>query len=310
MKLQNIRGYKFAILALIFVFTMGMAVGCGSKDEGQNTETNTTANQTEQTTPAEATETPDLTGTELILATTTSTQDSGLLDVLVPMFEEKTGAMVKTIAVGTGKALEMGVAGEADVLLVHAPASEQELVDNGDVINRQLVMHNDFIIVGPKDDPAKVSGKTVTEAFQEIAKSENIFVSRGDDSGTHKMELSLWKVATIEPAGTWYQEAGQGMGATLRIASDKMGYTLTDRATYLALQSELDLAILVEGDQELLNIYHVMQVNPEKSDMIKGDAAQAFVEFMVDPEIQDVIGQFGVDKFGQPLFFPDAGKGE
>ncbi|MBO8170507.1 MAG: substrate-binding domain-containing protein [Bacillaceae bacterium] len=247
----------------------------------------------------------------LILATTTSTQDSGLLDVLVPMFEEQTGYMVKTIAVGTGKALDMGNKGEADVLLVHAPSAEMELVENGSAINRQLVMHNDFVIVGPKEDPAGIKGMTkVDEAFKKVANAAALFMSRGDDSGTNKKELAIWKKAGITPEGKWYQESGQGMGQTLRIASDKQGYTLTDRATYLVHKDEIELEIMVEGDPSLLNIYHVMQVNPEKFEKVKAEPAEAFVSFMVAEEAQQVIKEFGVDKFGQPLFFPDAGKDE
>lgn len=241
-----------------------------------------------------------------VLATTTSTQDSGLLDVLVPMFEKKTGYMVKTIAVGTGKALEMGKNGEADVLLVHAPAAEKPLVDSGIAINYQLVMHNDFVFVGPEEDPARIKGATGAEAVTKIANNEALFISRGDDSGTHKKEKSFWEDASLIPNGQWYQETGQGMGGTLKVASEKGGYTLTDRATYLALKNELDLEILVEGDENLLNIYHVMQVNPDKFDNIKNEAGKAFVEFMISPEAQKTIEEFGVEQYGQPLFFPDA----
>ena len=244
---------------------------------------------------------------EFVLATTTSTQDSGLLDVLVPMFEEQTGFMVKTIAVGTGKALEMGQNGEADVLLVHAPESEQPLVDSGVATNYQLVMHNDFIIVGPKEDPAGIKGlSTSAEGFKKIAETNALFVSRGDDSGTHKKELGLWEYAGVEPSGQWYQETGQGMGATLKVASEKGGYSLTDRATYLALKDELNLEIVLQGEESLLNIYHVMQVNPEKFENINGEAGKAFVDFMVASETQKVIGEFGVEEYGEPLFFPDA----
>lgn len=249
--------------------------------------------------------------TEVILATTTSTQDSGLLDVLIPLFEEQTGYMVKTIAVGTGNALAMGEEGEADVLLVHDPDSEMKLVNNKDVINRKLVMHNDFVLVGPKRDPAGIKEiNKIEDAFAQISSEESLFISRGDDSGTNKKELAIWESAGIEPNGTWYLESGQGMGDTMRIASEKNGYTLTDRATFLALREDLSLEILLEGDEELLNIYHVMQVNPEKSDKINGDAGHAFVEFMTSPETQEIIGKFGVEEYGQPLFFADAGKGE
>jgi tungstate transport system substrate-binding protein len=247
--------------------------------------------------------------TDVILSTTTSTVDSGLLDDLIPRFEKKTGFRVKTIAVGTGQALAMGEKGEADVLLVHAPASEKKLVDAGVVINYQLVMHNDFIIVGPVADPAKIKGKTAADAFKAIDAGGAVFVSRGDDSGTHKKELSLWKDANVVPTGKpWYQESGQGMGATLLMASEKAGYTLTDRATYLAQKANVRLEILSEGDKPLLNIYHVMQVNPEKFSKVNTAGAKAFVEFMIAPETQKVIGEFGKDKYGASLFFPDAVK--
>jgi tungstate transport system substrate-binding protein len=246
---------------------------------------------------------------DVILSTTTSTVDSGLLDDLIPRFEKKTGYRVKTIAVGTGQALAMGEKGEADVLLVHAPASEKKLVDSGVAINYQLVMHNDFIVVGPAADPAKIKGKTAADAFKAIEASGAVFISRGDDSGTNKKELSLWKEAGIVPTGKpWYQESGQGMGATLLLASEKAGYTLTDRATYLAQKANVKLEILCEGDKPLLNIYHVMQVNPEKFSKVNAAGAKAFVEFMIAPETQKIIGEFGKDKYGAALFFPDAGK--
>lgn len=251
---------------------------------------------------------------DVILVTTTSTQDSGLLDYLLPIFEKEIGYKVKVVAVGTGQALEMGKRGEADVLLTHAPAAEKELVDNKDVINYQLVMHNDFIVVGPSEDPAQVKNAVSVEAaFQAIAEKGVPFVSRGDDSGTHKKELSLWKAAGIDPKGkSWYIESGTGMGQTLLIANEKRAYTLTDRGTYLAYRDKLDLTIVREGDKGLLNIYHVMQVNPEKhpGKHINSDGAKAFVEFMISPRTQELIGKFGVDKYGVPLFFPDAQKGE
>jgi tungstate transport system substrate-binding protein len=246
---------------------------------------------------------------DLILATTTSTVDSGLLDVLIPVFEKRTGYRVKTISVGTGQALAMGEKGEADVLLTHAPAAEKKLVDSGAVTNYQLVMHNDFVIVGPPGDPAGIKGKSSADAFKAIAAKEAVFVSRGDDSGTHKKELSLWKKAEVSPAGAkWYQESGQGMGATLLMASEKQGYTLTDRATYLAQKGNIDSEILSEGDKGLLNIYHVMEVNAEKFPKVNAGGSKAFVEFMIAPETQKMIGEFGKDKYGQSLFFPDAGK--
>lgn len=247
---------------------------------------------------------------ELILATTTSTRDTGLLDVLLPIFQDKTGYNVKTIAVGTGAALALGQKGEADVLFCHAPASEMELVEAGDVINRQLVMHNDFVIIGSPDDPAGVKGlKSATDALEKIAHSEAVFVSRADDSGTHKKEKEVWKKLGFQPSGNpWYLEAGTGMAGTLNIANEKLAYCLTDRGTYLSMKDRLDLVILVEGDAILLNIYHVMQVNPEKHKVVDGPGGQAFVDFMVSREVQEIISEFGVDKYGSPLFFPDAGK--
>lgn len=248
----------------------------------------------------------------LILATTTSTQDSGLLDVLVPMFQDQTGYTVQTVAVGTGAALAMAQEGNADVLLVHAPASEIPLMESGDCKDRMLVMHNDFVIVGPAADPAGVQGNTVAaDSFGKIATAEAPFISRGDDSGTNKKEISIWTGTDYDPntdKPAWYVESGQGMGATLVIASEKQAYTLTDRATYLANQENLDLEILVEGDAVLLNVYHVMTVNPEKWPETNYDGALAFANFMTNADTQSVIGEFGVDEFGQPLFFPDADK--
>jgi len=249
---------------------------------------------------------------EIILATTTSTYDSGLLDKLIPIFEEKTGYRVKPIAVGTGKALAMGNRGDADVLLVHAPEAEMELVKNGSAVNRQLVMHNDFVVAGPAEDPAGIGGMSnVIKAFEKIAASQSLFISRGDDSGTHKKEKKIWSAAGISPQGEkWYQETGTGMGQTLKIASEKQGYVLTDRATYLSLKDNLDLKILVQNHPMLLNIYHVMQVNPEKFENINAEGAKAFVDFMLDAKTQKIIGEFGKDNYGEPLFFPDAGKKE
>lgn len=248
----------------------------------------------------------------LILATTTSTQDSGLLDALIPIFQDQSGYTVQTVAVGTGAALKMAEEGNADVLLVHAPAAEKELMAAGWGLDRMLVMHNDFIIVGPASDPAGLKETTITvDAFQKIYTQGATFISRGDDSGTHKMELSLWKTAAQDPrteTPAWYVESGQGMGATLTIASEKEAYTLTDRATYLANKDNLNLEILLEGDAALLNVYHVITVNPEKWPKSNYDGALAFANFMVDPATQEIIGQFGVEEFGQPLFFPDADK--
>lgn len=250
---------------------------------------------------------------ELILATTTSTQDSGLLDVLIPLFEKQSGYKVKTVATGSGQALKMGEEGNADVLLVHSPSAEKTFMENGFGKERELVMHNDFVLVGPASDPAKVKGLSTIEAFKAIYHVGATFVSRGDQSGTHSKELSLWKNAGLNPAEEkkeWYQESGQGMGATLTIASEKDAYTLTDRATYLTGREKLQLQILVEKNPGLLNIYHVITVNPQKHPKVNYDGAIAFLKFMTAASTQKIIGEFGVEKYGQPLFTPDAGKNE
>lgn len=248
-------------------------------------------------------------GGELILATTTSTQDSGLLDILVPRFEEDTGVNVKVIAVGTGAALEMARTGDADAVLAHAPDAEQHYIDDGHLVASELVMHNDFVIVGPPDDPARLAGaSSIEEAFQLIA-ATGPFISRGDDSGTHKVELALWETASIDPgSATGRDETGQGMGATLNIADQKRGYTLADRGTFLALRENLDLDVLFEGDEALLNIYHIHLVNPDQHDGINEDQARAWIDFLVSTEAQDIIETFGEEDFGEPLFVPDAGK--
>ena len=245
---------------------------------------------------------------DVILATTTSTQDSGLLDVLVPMFEGQYGYTVKTIAVGSGQALRLGEEGEADVVLAHSPKAEEEFMAAGNGESRQIVMHNDFIIVGPADDPAGVAGaEDASGALALIADSGAIFVSRGDESGTHTKELSLWEKAGIDPAGeSWYQETGQGMGATLGIASEKQGYTLSDRGTYLAQKEDHDLDLLLEGDAALFNVYHVIVVSPEKHSDVNLEAARDLAAFITAAGTQAVIRDFGVDDFGEPLFVPEA----
>ena len=249
---------------------------------------------------------------ELILSTTTSTQDSGLLDVLLPMFEKQSGYKVKPIAVGSGQAMTMGERGEADVLLVHAPDSEKQFVANGHGADRRLVMHNDFIVLGPAEDPAKIKGeKSALDALKKLADAKAVFVSRGDNSGTDQLEKKLWKTDSITPKGqSWYQETGQGMGATLNVTNEKSGYTISDRATYLANKKNLKLDVLVEGDKVLLNVYHVITVDPKKSDKINAAGAKAFADFMVAKDTQDAIAKFGVDKYGQPLFYADAGKSD
>ncbi|HZS33006.1 MAG TPA: substrate-binding domain-containing protein [Methylomirabilota bacterium] len=244
----------------------------------------------------------------VILSTTTSTQDSGLLDVLVPMFEKQTGYSVKTIAVGTGQALALAARGEADVSLCHAPALEKKYVAEGKILNRRLVMYNDFVLVGPAEDPARVRGlASAVEALERIAETQSRFVSRGDRSGTHLLELELWKQAGIAPRGTWYLESGQGMGQTLGIADERRAYTITDRATYLAFRKRVALPIMVERDRPLLNIYSVMEVNPANGPRVNRAGGKAFAEFMLAPETQAVIKAFGVDRYGQPLFVPIAG---
>ncbi|CAM3359998.1 substrate-binding domain-containing protein [Hydrogenibacillus schlegelii] len=299
------RGRAFrhtAGVALLALF-MGLS-GCGARpDQGADATAGTTG------APEEAK--PDALAagvTDVILATTTSTQDSGLLDVLIPRFEQSAPYRVKTVAVGTGQALKMGEQGEADVLLTHAPEAEKPLVEAGVVTNYHRVMYNDFILVGPPDDPAGVGrADDLAAAFRAIAGGKTPFVSRGDDSGTHKKELALWKGAGIDPHGAdWYIESGTGMGQTLLIASEKGAYTLTDRGTYLAYRDKLHLAVVREKDPELLNVYHVMQVNPERFPQVNAKGAAAFVQFLIAPETQALIGDFGKDRFGEPLFFPDA----
>jgi tungstate transport system substrate-binding protein len=278
---------KSRLLTVLFVFMLMVLAACGNSD------TNETA----------AKKAPKPEPTELILATTTSTQDSGLLDVILPIFEKENNVKVKTIAVGTGQALEMGTKGEADALLTHAPASEKAIVDAGDTINYKRVMYNDFVLVGPSENPAGVSGDDIKAALKTISESKAVFVSRGDDSGTHKKELGIWTAANVKPEGEWYVSTGQGMGQTLQVAAEKKGYVLTDRATWLAQEKNLaGLKIVVEGGNDLMNIYHVMQVNPEKHDMVNSKDAEKFVEFMVAPETQKIIEQFGKKDYGQSLF--------
>jgi tungstate transport system substrate-binding protein len=245
----------------------------------------------------------------MILTTTTSTQDSGLLDVLVPLFEKQTGYSVKTISVGTGQALALAARGEADVTLAHAPAVEKKYVAEGKMHNRRLVMYNDFLVIGPEADPAKIRGeKSVAAALKKIAGTGARFVSRGDKSGTHVLEQNLWKAAGVTPGAPWYIESGQGMGATLTIANDRQAYTLTDRATMLAFSKRVDLKPMVEGDKLLLNVYSVMEVNPSNGPKVNTAGGKAFADFMLAPATQTVIKTFGVDRYGQPLFVPIAGK--
>jgi tungstate transport system substrate-binding protein len=246
----------------------------------------------------------------LILATTTSTQDSGLLDELLPAFTADTGWRVKPLAVGSGQAIELGRRGEADVLLVHSPKAELEFVAEGSAGERRLVMHNDFVLVGPTADPAGIRGAPAAEAMRRIAASGAGFVSRGDDSGTHAREKQLWEQDGIVPSGQWYRATGQGMGATLRVASETAAYTLTDRATYLSQEDDLALAVLSEGDRALLNIYHVIEMTERAGDRVQPDGAKAFADWITGPRAQRMIGAFGAQEGEQPLFVPDAGKDE
>jgi tungstate transport system substrate-binding protein len=283
----------FSILVLLAVLA-----GCTSKSE---------------TTP------PKPANPELIMASTTSTRDSGLMDVLIPMFEGKTGYKMKPVYVGSGAAMTMGKEGNADVLLVHSPADEVKFVSDGFGINRKLIMHNDFIIVGQPSDPAGIKGmKVATDALKKIADAKINFYSRGDASGTDKAEKALWKKIGINVADnsttnpSWYIQGGAGTGMLdlLRVASEKNGYSITDRSTYLANKAVLSLDILVEGDPGLLNVYHVIEVNPVKWPKVNTEGAKAFSDFMVSKEAQATISKYGKDKYGQVLFFADAGKTE
>lgn len=245
---------------------------------------------------------------DLILSTTTSTQDSGLLDVLLPRFEQQTGYRVKTVAVGSGAAIALGQRGESDVVLAHAPDNERRFVASGVGIDRQLVMYNDFIIVGPPEDPAGIKGtRDALGALKQIAAKGSPFISRGDNSGTQQLELQLWKEAGITPKGqAWYVESGTGMGQTLQIADQRRAYTISDRATYLAFKDRVKLDILVEKDERLLNIYHVIAVNPQRFPAVNAAGARAFIDFILSAETQRFIGEFGREKYGQPLFTPCA----
>lgn len=245
---------------------------------------------------------------ELLLATTTSTYDSGLLDVLLPDFEARTGYRVKPVSVGSGQAIVLGERGEVDVLLVHSPAAEDKFLAEGHGLNRQRVMYNDFVLVGPPSDPAGVkNSESANAALQRIADANAPFISRGDNSGTHALEKQLWQQAGFSPAGqSWYQEVGQGMGQTLNIAQEKQAYTLTDRGTFLSRQQTPNQTIVFEGDRSLFNVYHVVQVNPDRHAHVNSAGAQTFVEYLTGAPAQQLIEAFGREKYGQPLFVPDA----
>ncbi len=243
-------------------------------------------------------------GEVLRLATTTSTENSGLLRAILPDFEQRTGIRVHVIAVGTGKALRMGRDGDVDVVLVHARPAEERFVAEGYGVERHPVMHNDFVIVGPADDPAGVAMATdVTMALRRIAGHKVRFVSRGDDSGTHKKEMSLWRAAGLAPAGAWYLQAGQGMGKVLQMASEMQAYTMTDRGTWLAMRDKLDLKLLYAGDERLFNPYGIIAVDPRRHPDVNHDAAQRLIEWFTSAETRQRIADFRVG--GEPLFVPD-----
>ncbi|HPF43870.1 MAG TPA: substrate-binding domain-containing protein [Syntrophomonadaceae bacterium] len=289
---MKLRGKKSTlIMALLAIFMLTAVIGCGGQQEESAAPDNQAA--------------PEL--KPLKLATTTSTDDSGLLDYLLPEFQKDTNYQVEVIAVGTGQAIEMGEAGDVDVLLVHSRAAEDKFVADGFGVDRRDVMYNDFLIIGPAEDPAGIKGTTdALAAFKAIADKKAAFVSRGDDSGTHKKELTVWQKAEVEPAGEWYIEAGQGMGDTFMMANEKKAYTLIDRATYLALKDKYQLETMVEGDAALFNPYGVIPLNPEKFPNRDFEGATAFAEWLTSEKGQKMIGEFGVEEFGQALFIPDA----
>ncbi|SHJ63150.1 tungstate transport system substrate-binding protein [Paramaledivibacter caminithermalis DSM 15212] len=280
---------KIFIMLLILTLTITSFTGCSKATTNQ---TNVIGNKG-----------------SIILATTTSTENSGLLDYILPKFKEETGIDVKVVAVGTGKALQMGRDGEADVLLVHAKSSEEKFVKEGHGTERFDVMYNDFVIIGPKDDPAKLKEKAksnVMQAFKILSQGHSKFVSRGDDSGTHKKEKKFWEEAGIEPNGDWYISAGKGMGDVIQMTNELLGYTMSDRATYLSMKDKIELEVVVEGDSKLFNQYGVIPVNPDKNDKINKSGAKAFVDWILSEKTQRLIGEFGKEKFGQPLFTPNA----
>lgn len=281
---------KRKVVILLSVLLTLSLVGCSKADSGSKSETSTKEARS------------------MILATTTSTQDSGLLDYLLPEFKKDTGIDVKVVAKGTGEALKLGQNGDADCLLVHAKAQEETFIKNGFGLYRYDVMYNDFILVGPKEDPAKIKEKAPNDAVQAlklISQSKSTFISRGDESGTHTKEKSIWKSAAIEPKGDWYISAGKGMGAVLQMADEKKSYTLTDRATYLSMKDKLQLEIVTEKSKDLYNQYGVIMINPEKN-KIKEKEAKEFIDWMVSEKGQKLIGEYGKEKYGQSLFIPNA----
>lgn len=294
---------RFLAMILTVFMVATVIVGCTPAETEESVEAPAESPAEE---PQEA-QGPD--NTELILATTTSTENSGLLNFVLPDLKEKTGVETKVVAVGTGKALQMGRDGEADILLVHAKPDEEIFVEEGHGLERFDVMYNDFVLLGPNDDPAKVKENApdnIVKALETIKKDQASFVSRGDDSGTHKKELSLWNQEDGEPSGDWYLSVGKGMGDTIQMANEVKGYTLSDRATYLSMKENLDLQVVTEGDERLFNQYGVIAVNPDKNNKINHEAAQMFIEWILSGDTQNLIGEFGKEEFGQPLFIPNA----
>ncbi|WP_027400403.1 substrate-binding domain-containing protein [Anaerovorax odorimutans] len=285
---------KKSILSLLLVMIMVVSMAaCGNTDKQTEDENNT---------PAEASKT-------IRLATTTSTRDSGLLDEILPVFTKETGYDVDVIAVGSGEAMKMGENGEADVLLVHSPEAEREFVEAGHGPERFDVMYNDFVILGPKDDPAGINTaapNNAKDAFKKIYDDQIKFISRADESGTHKKELSIWKELNLTPEGDWYVESGKGMGDVITMTNEMLGYTLSDRATWLNMSEGTDLKIVTEGDKDLFNQYGVIVVNPEKNDQINAEGAKAFQTWILSESTQKLIGEYGKEKYGSPLFTPNA----
>ncbi|MGI6452684.1 MAG: substrate-binding domain-containing protein [Syntrophomonadaceae bacterium] len=286
---MKIKKTGLIISSILLLALIALISGCADKESSNQQQPNTPANP------------------QVKLATTTSTNDSGLLDAILPVFTEQTGYEVEVIAVGSGAAISLGENGDVDVLLVHSRAAEDKFVEEGYGVNRHDVMYNDFLIIGPKEDPAGIKGGTdAVAALTAIAESKSTFLSRGDESGTHKKELSVWQATGIEPEGDWYYSVGKGMGDTYRMADEMKGYTLIDRATYLALRDNYSLEPMVEGDPVLFNPYGVIAVNPEKYPNVNYEGAMAFIEWLVSDETQALIGEYGTDQFDQPLFIPDA----
>ncbi|HJV46263.1 MAG TPA: substrate-binding domain-containing protein [Bacillota bacterium] len=289
--MKRISFYIFSLFLLL-----GLLIGCSSAPK---------ADKAAQDTSKPAAQATDSKDKEITLATTTSTQDSGLLDYMVPIFEKQTGIKVKVVAVGTGQAIKIGQDGNADVLLVHARSQEDKFVQDGYGVDAYDVMYNQFYLVGPEKDPAGVKNvKTAAEALKLISDKKSTFISRGDESGTHTKEKSIWKAVGINPEGEWYVKAGQGMGATLQMADEKGGYTLTDEATFLSHKGKLGLQVVLQGDPLLFNPYGIMKVKSTK----KSDSADQLIHFFVDENGQKLISEFGKDKYGKGLFVPSAKK--